>query len=538
MIGVLSNTDTFAADTILASQWGHFLWGNAITVTYGIAFCIYLKHPVMIPEITFMALCTPPALRLLGPSWTIVAILDVAYFLFRTTAAICVDAIRRTEKLSKLSVIETVNVIPVGILATERRSASALMNNTMRDTLGILDLPTDLGDLSDMWERLDRVVEPFRAIANLQGVPLLSGEGNVKLLIRLPNDTYKLFTREISENGERQMTLALDVTDLALANRNLWRANLDLKDATEAIREQMSLVSLVAEGEAHLKMRARVHDVVGQRLSIIHRYLEEQRIDDASVAELKELIATVMNDLRGDAGDASTALAAVVSAFALVGVEIEVTGELPTNPRVAAALVDVIRETATNACKHGHAHTVEIQLGRKEASHGARYVTLVAHDDGDGMAKNADITSGIVAAKRIKRDSPKTRVVIMTGMPDITFVEQARDAGVDSFVYKNVGISELLSVMRSTDSGYSTFPKAPDSVFSGSAALTDEEIQILRLVCEAKSRKEIASELYMSEGTVKRRIGEILAKTGYDNILRLAVHAVAEGSIVPRIGDK
>lgn len=147
-------------------------------------------------------------------------------------------------------------------------------------------------------------------------------------------------------------------------------------------------------------------------------------------------------------------------------------------------------------------------------------------------------SSGIVAAKRIKRDSPRTRVVIMTGMPDITFVEQARDAGVDSFVYKNVGISELLSVMRSTDSGYSTFPKALDSVFSGSAALTDEEIQILRLVCEAKSRKEIASELFMSEGTVKRRIGEILAKTGYDNILRLAVHAVAEGSIVPRIGDK
>ena len=50
MIGILSNTGTFAADTILASQWGHFLWGNVITVAYGIAFCIYLKHPVMIPD--------------------------------------------------------------------------------------------------------------------------------------------------------------------------------------------------------------------------------------------------------------------------------------------------------------------------------------------------------------------------------------------------------------------------------------------------------------------------------------------------------
>lgn len=147
-------------------------------------------------------------------------------------------------------------------------------------------------------------------------------------------------------------------------------------------------------------------------------------------------------------------------------------------------------------------------------------------------------SSGIVAARRIKERQPEVRVVIMTGMPEVTFVEQARAAGVDSFVYKNVGIGELLAVMRSTSTGYSTFPKAPDSVFSGTAALTEVEVQILRLVCEAKSRKEIAAELYMSEGTVKRRIGDILAKTGYDNILRLAVHAVAEGSIVPRIGDK
>ena len=147
-------------------------------------------------------------------------------------------------------------------------------------------------------------------------------------------------------------------------------------------------------------------------------------------------------------------------------------------------------------------------------------------------------SSGIVAARRIKEADPAVRIVIMTGMPEVTFVEQAKDAGVDSFVYKNVGIDELMAVMRSTASGYQTFPAAPESIFSGTAALTDVEVQILRLVCEAKTRKEIAAELYMSEGTVKRRIGEILAKTGYDNILRLAVHAVAKGNIVPGLGKE
>ena len=64
-------------------------------------------------------------------------------------------------------------------------------------------------------------------------------------------------------------------------------------------------------------------------------------------------------------------------------------------------------------------------------------------------------SSGIVAARKIKEAHPEVKVVIMTGMPEITFVEQARMAGVDSFVYKNVGTTELLGIIRSTVEGYS-----------------------------------------------------------------------------------
>lgn len=147
-------------------------------------------------------------------------------------------------------------------------------------------------------------------------------------------------------------------------------------------------------------------------------------------------------------------------------------------------------------------------------------------------------SSGIVAARKIKEAHPETRVIIMTGMPEITFIEQARAAHVDSFVYKNVGTNDLLGIIRSTMEGYSTFPRAQKSIFSDAAALTDVEVDILRLVCETKTRKEIAQELFLSEGTVKRHISEILAKTGYDNILRLAVHAVSSGLIVPKMRDE
>ena len=147
-------------------------------------------------------------------------------------------------------------------------------------------------------------------------------------------------------------------------------------------------------------------------------------------------------------------------------------------------------------------------------------------------------SSGIVAARKVKQAHPEVRVVIMTGMPEITFVKQAQEAGVDSFVYKNVGTADLLGVLRSTMDGYSTFPQKQTGQFSGAMALSEEEIAILRLVCETKTRKEIAAELLLSEGTVKRRISEILAKTGYESILKLAVHVVSNGYVVPRISGE
>ena len=74
-------------------------------------------------------------------------------------------------------------------------------------------------------------------------------------------------------------------------------------------------------------------------------------------------------------------------------------------------------------------------------------------------------SNGIVAAARIKEQLPECRIIIMTGMPEITFVDQARGAGVDSFVYKNVGIDELFAVMRSTLAGYCTFPQVRPKAF-------------------------------------------------------------------------
>jgi DNA-binding NarL/FixJ family response regulator len=55
------------------------------------------------------------------------------------------------------------------------------------------------------------------------------------------------------------------------------------------------------------------------------------------------------------------------------------------------------------------------------------------------------------------------------------------------------------------------------------------------LLCEAKSQKEVAKELMISEGTVKATVTNILNKTGFDSIMKFAVYAVSKGYIKPNI---
>ena len=123
----------------------------------------------------------------------------------------------------------------------------------------------------------------------------------------------------------------------------------------------------------------------------------------------------------------------------------------------------------------------------------------------------------------------------MTAMLEVTFVERAKDALADSFIYKNIDLNSLIVTIKNTMEGYSVFPNKSIPKLPNDAELTKKELEILRLICEAKSRKEISQILYLSEGTIKAYISVILQKTGYDSISKLAIYALSNGYINSKI---
>ena len=143
--------------------------------------------------------------------------------------------------------------------------------------------------------------------------------------------------------------------------------------------------------------------------------------------------------------------------------------------------------------------------------------------------------NGLAAAKEIKEISPDTKILIVTSMPEVSYIQRAREAKVDSFWYKEIQDQPILEIMERTMAGESVYPDSSPPVAMGnivSTELTSRELEVLRELVGGASNKEIGEKLYISESTVKVYIKSMLQKTGFRSRLELAIKARSGGLII------
>ena len=142
---------------------------------------------------------------------------------------------------------------------------------------------------------------------------------------------------------------------------------------------------------------------------------------------------------------------------------------------------------------------------------------------------------GLDAAKQIKQERPDVKIMIVTSMPETTYIDRAKEIGVDSFWHKEVQEQPLLEIMNRTMAGESVYPtEMPVIIFGNtvSTSLTKRELEVLRELVGGSSNAKIASALGISERSVKQHISDMLAKTGFKSRLQLAVVARGGGLVI------
>lgn len=195
---------------------------------------------------------------------------------------------------------------------------------------------------------------------------LLDANGDVgEAWITAPNSTRWRLVFDVVRLGMGHCgrVIATDVTELMKLNEELDATNAELALVEDHLRASLAVVDATAELDALAHMRARVHDVIGQRLSILHRALEDRDLSRSHLGDLREIVDTIMADLAmREQADPKADLMSVIEAFELIGVSIDVSGSLPDCDEVADAFVRVVREAVTNAVRHARATTVEVRL--------------------------------------------------------------------------------------------------------------------------------------------------------------------------------
>jgi DNA-binding NarL/FixJ family response regulator len=135
---------------------------------------------------------------------------------------------------------------------------------------------------------------------------------------------------------------------------------------------------------------------------------------------------------------------------------------------------------------------------------------------------------GIQAIEAICGEFPQARIIVLTTYTGDAQVVRALKAGARAFVLKGHVLDELLDTIRAVHAGKKRIPSDVAAELADHAtddALTEREIDVLRLIGAGNGNKQIADELSISEATVKSRVTNILSKLGAND----RAHAVTIG---------
>ncbi|MFY9912511.1 MAG: response regulator transcription factor [Candidatus Sulfotelmatobacter sp.] len=143
--------------------------------------------------------------------------------------------------------------------------------------------------------------------------------------------------------------------------------------------------------------------------------------------------------------------------------------------------------------------------------------------------------NGLDATRQILWDLPETAVLMLSMHSENTWVRQAIDAGARGYILKNAINLELSSAIRRVAAGEKVFDPQVDSstALKGerSSGLTPRELEVLKMIVEGKSNKEIATELDLSANTVAVHRANIMNALGIHKTAELVVYAIRAGLV-------
>ena len=258
-------------------------------------------------------------------------------------------------EVTAASIREGLDLLPEGVLFARRQGAVVLVNIAMLRFMERL-FQQQFRSFNAFWEALQEFDHPSLAEKKVQ---------KDAFLFRFSSgDSWLVQRMQLTEGLEGWQMTASCVTELDAVTQELEAKNALLETRAD---EQKKLLKTLEKTERHralLEITTRVHDILGQRISMLQQLLASPAPKDIldTIVHIDALLEAVP---LGQEPPPEMLLADMLDTYRSLGVKLSLSGSLPRNMRRAQAFAAIIREALSNAVCHGRANEILIEISER-----------------------------------------------------------------------------------------------------------------------------------------------------------------------------
>lgn len=161
-----------------------------------------------------------------------------------------------------------------------------------------------------------------------------------------------------------------------------------------------------------------------------------------------------------------------------------------------------------------------------------RYTSLMP--DVTLMDLQMPVMAGVQAIQQIRQKTPAARFIVLTTFDGDEDIYRAMQAGARAYLLKGMDMEELVSAIQAVHAGRGRIPSVIAEKLAqrvGSEELSSRELEVLQRIVAGRANKQIATDLHISEATVKSHVNSLLGKLGASDRTHAAMLALQRGIV-------
>lgn len=298
-----------------------------------------------------------------------------AYFVFKRIIQL------RQEQITPSAIKEAMDSLPVGMIFAYENGEIFLTNvAALKYMYGCFH--HYFGDIATLWEASIDYPSDKCLEKKIMGKDLF---------IRLTPSCSLLLSFTILDTPHNKILQMLikNVTEEALDTLQLHKQNVALASSGIELKTMLRNLENVTRQQVATKLRFYIHDLMGQRLTILQQLLYEERT--LNFEKFIEVLDEVSSDMHKiEVQSPENKLNNILTTYKNIGISIQTAGSLPHDKALAETFVAIIREGITNAIRHGHCTKVQIQMLNE---HNKDILNIT--DNGIGCSKSPVFGTGL-----------------------------------------------------------------------------------------------------------------------------------------------